>query len=223
MAVLNETRERIAFAAAGVPLAIGDGIEFLRVRALALAALAVVAGGLALVLTSAGEPQAAPQLEASAPASETTFTAATYVSEPGFSLSLPTGWDRAKTPRGSAFTAASGDGLAETTLWVERDRNLGFGAFVKQSMESLDEIGTGARISDQVRGRALESRIAELRAEVPLDGGLTAPYRVTLRAAGPFRYYLATSVQPGAPDRLLADAEVLANSFRPAVAIDGVR
>jgi len=43
------------------------------------------------------------------------------------------------------------------------------------------------------------------------------PYRVTLRAAGPYRYYLATSIGAGAPPRLTADAELLSTSFRPQV------
>jgi len=40
---------------------------------------------------------------------------------------------------------------------------------------------------------------------------------VTLRAAGPYRYYLATSIGAGAPPRLIADAELLSTSFRPQV------
>ena len=42
---------------------------------------------------------------------------------------------------------------------------------------------------------------------------------MTLRAAGPYRYYLATSIGAGAPPRLLADAELLGASFRPNVEV----
>ena len=75
-------------------------------------------------------------------------------------------------------------------------------------------------VSDCVEGSTLETSIAELKAEVPLEGGLAGPYRVTLRAAGPYRYYLATSIGAGAPPRLLADAELLSASFRPNVEVD---
>jgi hypothetical protein len=82
-------------------------------------------------------------------------------------------------------------------------------------MENLDEIGTHVRISDEVGGPTNAARITELRAEVPLDGGLDAAYHVILRASGPYRYYLATSLQPGSSPQLVADAELLGTSFRP--------
>ena len=139
----------------------------------------------------------------------------TYVAERGYSLSLPGGWERQDAPDGAAFAAVSADGYAETTLWVERQPGMSFDAFVEKSTASLDELATAVAVTDRVGGPTLESQIAELSADVTLDGGAVAPYRVTLRAAGPYRYYLATSVQPGGPANLLGDAELLSGSFRP--------
>lgn len=212
MAVIYEAQERISFAAEGVALAAADAFDVARDHATALlASIAAVAGVLALAVSGGGESSGSVTQASSSPATGTPA----YVSEEGFSLSLPEGWERAETPDGSNFSAISSDGLAESTLWVDRDADLGFTAFVEQSKANLDEIATGVRVADTVDGPTMESKIAELRAEVPLDGGLVAAYRVTLRAAGPYRYYLATSVQPGAPSERLADAEVLGASFRP--------
>ena len=40
-------------------------------------------------------------------------------------------------------------------------------------------------------------------------------YEVTLRVAGPYRYYLATSVQPGASPEAVSGSELLSGSFEP--------
>ena len=40
-------------------------------------------------------------------------------------------------------------------------------------------------------------------------------YEVTLRVAGPYRYYLATSVQPDASAKAAHGAELIAGSFTP--------
>lgn len=211
MTVLPEAQERISFAAEGVALATAEALEHARDHAkVALVSLAAVASVAALAFSTGGETSSS----AAEPASPAT-AAPSYVSESDFSLSLPEGWERTETPDGSSFSAVSPDGLAESTLWVDRNADLGFNAFVEQSKISLDEIAAGVRVTDTVDGPSMESKIAELRAEVPLDGGLAAAYRVTLRAAGPYRYYLATSVQPGAPPERLADAETLGASLRP--------
>jgi hypothetical protein len=41
-------------------------------------------------------------------------------------------------------------------------------------------------------------------------------FEVTLRAAGPFRYYLATTVQPDASAADVDAAELIHGSFQPA-------
>ncbi len=221
--MLYEAQDRIAYAFEGAVLAAEDLLDLIRERALiAAAALAAVIAvavrrpQLRRRRRPAGRGLRRPDRRAAA------ATSAALIDEQGFSLSLPAGWERAKAPDGASFAAASADGLAKTTLWAEKAPGLGFGAFVDQSMANLDEIGTNVRISDEVGGGALASRITELRAEVPLDGGLNAAYHVVLRASGPYRYYLATSIQPGASPQLVADAELLGTTFRPQVLAEQV-
>ena len=206
--MLHHAQDRIAFAVEGAALAAGEALDVVRERAAVLCAVAVAIAaltGLALTIgDGAGRP--APSAAAAEPAG---------VTERTFSLTLPAGWERVDAPEGAAFAGASPDGYAESTLWVERRPEVGFEAFVERSARDLDELATNITMTDRVGGRALESRIAELSADVVLDGGAVAPYRVTLRAAGPYRYYLATSVGPGAPPDLLGDAELISGSFVP--------
>lgn len=216
MTAFHHAQDRISFAAEGVALAAADAFDFARDRAtpLGLSVLAVVAAVI-VALSGGGDAGTSSQAATAAVPAATAPTDVSFVEERGFSLSLPSGWTEGAPPDGAAFAASSPDGLAETTLWVEQQGALGFDAFVAQSQASLDEIGDDVRLTDQVAGGSLESRIAELEATVPLDGGASAAYRVTLRAAGPYRYYLATSVQPGAPPQRLGDAELISGSFRP--------
>ena len=223
MTVLYEAQDRISYAFEGAVLAAEDAFDVVRERVAmvltgGLAILAAVAA--VLLLSGGGGGEGASGQTASGSATAISGDA-TLIDEPGFSISLPGGWSQVDPPKGASFAAGSADGLAKTTLWAERAPGLGFDRFVDQSMENLDEIGANVRISDQVDGPTLTSRITELRAEVPLDGGLNAAYHVVLRADGPFRYYLATSLQPGVTPQLLADAELLGTSFRPQATADG--
>ena len=45
---------------------------------------------------------------------------------------------------------------------------------------------------------------------------------MTLRAAGPYRLYFATAIQPGAAAKLRGDTELLHGSLRPEVELAGV-
>ena len=215
--MLYEAQDRIAYALEGARFAAEDLFDAIRERALiVLAGVVAIVAVLVIALTAgggdAGEGGRAAPSPTAAAAGEPRL-----IDEQGFSLSLPDGWNRVKPPEGASFAATSSDGLAKTTLWAERAPGLDFDAFVSQSMDNLDEIGTNVRISDQVDGPSNAARITELRAEVPLDGGLDAAYHVVLRAAGPYRFYLATSLQPGAAPKLVADAELLGTTFRPQV------
>lgn len=220
MSVLYEAQDRITYAFEGAVLAAEDAFDVVRDRAaIALTAvLGVLVAVAAVLLLSGGGDAASPR--AANGSVGTVSGEPALIDETGFSLSLPAGWKRVDPPKGASFAADSADGLAKTTLWAERAPGLGFDAFVAQSMDNLDEIGSNVRISDEVEGPTLTSRITELRAEVPLDGGLSAAYQVVLRADGPFRYYLATSLQPGSTPQLLADAELVGTSFRPQVVSD---
>ncbi|GIK77776.1 MAG: hypothetical protein BroJett022_14660 [Actinomycetes bacterium] len=217
--------DRISFAAEGVWLRAGDGFDALRSRpwgipAAAGAAVLLVAGAAALILGGEDEgagPGRAASLAQSEPPS--VINDPQLVEERGFSIALPDSWHRIEPPEGASFAAGSGDGLGEATLWVERNPDLGFDEFVDQSLAGLDGLGEDARVTDRVEGPTPETSIAVLEAEVPVDGGVAGPYRVTLRAAGPYRYYLATSIGAGAPPRLIAEAELLSASFRPQVKV----
>lgn len=219
--MIHETRERITFAAEGVALGAEELAEAIRDRALlAVGVLAVVGAAAVLLVSGFG---GSTESTASAPTPQVAATAgAKTISERGYSLTLPAGWTRSPTPGGALFAAASDDGRAQTTLWAQRKPDLSFDGFVADSLAGLAELGTGARISDRVEGPTLETSSAQLRAEVSLSGRAPGPYRVDLRAAGPYRYYLATSIAAGAPPRLLGDAELLGSSLRPAVELRGL-
>jgi hypothetical protein len=214
-ALINETRDRISFAVEGVALGAEELIEEARDRAMvvipALACMLVIA---LIVLSGLGSGSSRSDATTSPPPEPTTPT---LIKERGFSLSLPAGWTRTDAPDGAIFSATSADGIAQSTLWAERKPDLSFDSYVANSLHGLQTLGTGARVSDRLEGHTLETSSAELQAQVPLDGMAPGPYRVFLRAAGPYRYYFAISVAPGAPPRVLADAELLGTSMRPEV------
>ena len=208
--MISDLWDRISFAAEGVWLRTADAAAAIRHSRLGLAiagAVAVAVAVVAVVLVGGGESgseatTAAPvQLEPPSVISDPQL-----VEEKGFSIAVPDAWHRTKPPEGASFAAASDDGLGKATLWVDRDPKLDFDEFVDQSLAGLEGLGDNAEVTDRVDGPSPETSIA-----------VAGPYRVTLRAAGPYRYYLATAIGAGAPPRLVADAELLSTSFRPQV------
>lgn len=129
-----------------------------------------------------------------------------------YSLALPAGWERVAPPGGATFAAISADGDADATLWVDEDPKLDFPRFVDQSLEQLQGLAGSARIVGRVPAPTPEGTIVQLAADAP-EG--QPSYEVTLRASGPYRYYLATSVQPGSSVKTAHDAELIAGSFTP--------
>jgi hypothetical protein len=228
--VLSDVWDRFTFAIEGLALRIADLFDALRQRRLGLplaglATALVIGGVLFLVLGGDSNPdrnESKPSASLAPVEQPSAISDSQFVQERGFSIALPVNWHRTKPPQGASFAAKSNDGLGESTLWVDRDPNLDFEKFIDQSLAGLDQLGENATVTDRVEGPTLETSIAELQADVPLDGGVAGPYRVILRAAGPYRYYLATSIGAGAPPRLLADAELLGASFRPEVAVKGL-
>lgn len=221
--MIHDLWDRFIFAIEGLWLRIADGADAVRysrwglaAAGLTIALLAVVV--IAIVAGSGSSHEAAttasPIAEAEPPS---VINDPQFVEEKGFAIALPDSWRRIKPPEGASFAAASDDGLGVATLWVDRDPKLDFDEFVDQSLAGLEGLGDNARVTDRVEGPSPETSIAVLEADVPVDGGAAGPYRVTLRAAGPYRYYLATSIGAGAPPRLIADAELLSTSFRPQV------
>jgi hypothetical protein len=219
--VITELWDRISFAAEGAWLRFGDGFDALRSRrwGLPVAGLmaAVTVAVVVLVVLRGDGDETTPGPGSPLPQSEppSVISDPQLVEEQGFSIAVPDSWHRVKPPEGASFAAISDDGLGDATLWVDHDPKLDFDDFVDQSLAGLEGLGENAEVADRVEGPTPETSIAVLEAEVPVNGGVAGPYRVTLRAAGPYRYYLAISIGAGAPPRLLADAQLLSASFRP--------
>ena len=219
----DDTRVRMAYASEGFRLQAEELLDLARTRlALVFGVLAALLAGGFLVAQGAGGNDSDPLEDGSPTAVSAALAGPTLVQERGYSLSLPEAWVRSDAPDGAVFAAESADGSAQATLWVERNRNLDFDGFVNESLGGLSTLGDDAKVVDRVDGPTIEASSAELRADVPLDGRAPSPYKVTLRAAGPYRYYLATTIQPGASPEVLADAELLGSSLRPEVRLEGV-
>lgn len=181
-----------------------------RIASVAIAAVAVI-GGLFLIQSldddSPRGPVAVP--EGAGPAQ------ARFVREPTFSLALPPGWKRTDPPRGAAFAAAPVDGTGDVTLWIERDPELDFAEFEARSLAQLRELAGTAEVSERVSGPTPEQTVIRLRADAPEGSGASAPYEVTLRAAGPYRYYLGTSLDPDPSPPAIQGVQLIHDSFTP--------
>ena len=140
---------------------------------------------------------------------------ATFVTQPGYSLALPPGWEQTESEGGAAFTAAATDGTADATLWIERAPDLSFSEFEARSLEQLRSLTGSAEVIERIPAPTAAGTVVRLRADAPEDAGVSAPYDVTLRAAGPFRYYLATTVQPEASREAREGADLIHGSFVP--------
>lgn len=215
LAVLNPSSR--TWRAAGVPLA----------------AVAVV-GGLLLIQGGGSEPQptAFAAEPAAAAASDSSASGAVtggagngdgngrlaataeaqLVSGSAYSLALPPGWKQTQPLGGATFAAVAADGGADAQLWISEDASLDYPAFVRQSLQQLEVLAGSARIVARVPAPSAEATIVTLAADAPPD---TPSYEVTLRVSGPYRYYLATSVQPGASRAAVSGSELLSGSFTP--------
>ncbi|HSI81203.1 MAG TPA: hypothetical protein VK919_11205 [Solirubrobacterales bacterium] len=132
---------------------------------------------------------------------------------PGYALALPPGWRRDGDPSGgAALTVAADDGSADATLWVERAPDLDLASFEQRSLDQLRSLAGSAEVVERVSAPRPEGTIIRLAADAPPG---EPRLEVTLRAAGPFRYYLATTVQPDAPPAAADGAELIHGSFTP--------
>jgi hypothetical protein len=193
-----------------------------------LAAVAVV--GALLVIQGSGEQQAGPTPAASddAPADAVAgghakaaaggagasrhSNDARFVRESTFAVALPPGWQRTTPAAGATFAASAPNGEADATLWVERDPGLDFPSFEARSMDQLRQLAGSAHIVDRVAAPTADASVVTLAADAPPN----APrYEVTLRASGPYRYYLATTVQPDASAVAADGADLIHGSFQP--------
>jgi len=129
-----------------------------------------------------------------------------------YSFALPAGWERIDPPSGATYAAQAKDGGADATLWITEDPKLDFPTFVSQSLSQLEALAGSAQIVDRVPAPTAEDTIVRLAADAPAG---QPSYEATLRVAGPYRYYLATSVQPDASNKATDGADLIAGSFTP--------
>lgn len=193
-----------------------------------LAALAVVAG---VSLLTGGSDEPAPSTpSAGAPVETGTTTAsapadgarqrrgaakrakATLVRTPSFTLALPAGWKRTKPSGDAAFAARAPGGAADATLWVEHDPKLSFADFEARSVAQVEALTGETPEVERNPGPTPERSWFTLTAPAP-EGAPS--YSVVGRLSGPYRYYLATTVQPGAASEVAAGAELIRESFVP--------
>jgi hypothetical protein len=181
-----------------------------------LAAIAVIAG-LLLIQDRSGEPAPAPSAEsAAAGADGPAPNQASFVNQPGFSLALPPSWKRVEPEGGAAFAARAVDGTADATLWIDRNPGLSFLEFEAGTAERLRSLSGGeVKIVERIKAPTADGTVVRLRADAPSKSAVSAPYDVTLRATGPYRYYLATTVLPGASHQASEGADLIHGSFVP--------
>jgi hypothetical protein len=177
-------------------------------------AAAVVIGAMAL-LQGSGAParHSASSTAPAAPEPPFKSPAGPYVvNESIFALALPPGWHRTRAKNNATFAAAPNEGGANATLWILLDPKLDLAAFESRSLAHLEALAGSAQVVDRVTAPTAEGTVVTLAT----DSRPGEPaYEVTLRAAGPYRYYLATTVEPNAPREAVEGADLIHDSFVP--------
>jgi len=131
-----------------------------------------------------------------------------------YSLALPAGWERTNPEGGSTFTATAADGTADATLWIQNDPSLDFPKFEARSLAQLTQLAGPAHVVSRQAAPTPEGTVVHLATDNPAG---EPSYDVVLRVAGPYRYYLSTTVQPDAPSEAVEGAELIRNSFSPTI------
>jgi hypothetical protein len=132
-----------------------------------------------------------------------------------YTLALPHGWTQTPPGNGATFQASADGGGGTATLWVTRDPNLSFPQFESQSLAELRQAAGSAEVTGRTPAPTADATIVTL-APHPKPGAPT--YDVTLRVDGPYRYYLATTVEANAPRDAADGAELIHSSFVPVAA-----
>ena len=89
---------------------------------------------------------------------------------------------------------------------------LDFPTFEAGSLAQLRTLAGSAHVATRVAAPTPEATIVRLAADAP--AGKPA-YAVTLRVSGPYRYYLATTLEPNASPAAAKGVELLSNSLTP--------
>jgi hypothetical protein len=186
-----------------------------------LAALAVLALLTVLVGDDGDADGGPPAPAATAPGSDAAPGSGTPVRERGYTAMIPPGWSRSTPPEDASFAAEAEDGSADATLWVSRDPSLSLGEFEATSLAQLRAAAGSARVLERTGGPSEDSTVVRLRADAPAGEGESIAYEVTLRASGPLRYYLATSVEHDASPQARLGAARLHETFSPEPTADG--
>jgi hypothetical protein len=197
-----------------------------RLASVPIAAVAVIGGLMALQRSdgsgaqSPSQPVAAAEAAARAPqpgdrAGKGAAKQAQLVRGSSFSVALPQGWERVPPQGGATFAAVSAAGDADATLWIERDPGLDFARFEARSLDQLRALAGSARVVERVAAPTAAATVVRLAAVAPPD---QPEFEVTLRASGPYRYYLATTVQPDASRAAIEGSELIHGSFTPEAA-----
>ena len=138
-------------------------------------------------------------------------TDAQLVAESTFSLALPAGWERVTPAAGATFAAVSSDSTADATLWIQNDPKLDMTTFEANSLQQLEVLAGSAQVIDRELGPTPEQSSITLAPKGAPEG---APaYEVILRSTGDNWYYLATTLQPGAPADAVAGVDLIQGSF----------
>jgi hypothetical protein len=132
-----------------------------------------------------------------------------------YTLALPDGWTQTEPQNGATFEASADGGGATATLWVQRDPGLSFPRFESQSLAQLRQAAGSAEVTNRTPAPTAAGTIVTL---APHAKAGAPSYDVTLRVAGPYRYYLATTVEPNAPRDAADGAELIHSSFIPVAA-----
>jgi len=190
------------FAVIAILLAVRGGGEDPSPSAVPAAAVAA-----APAADSGNSKQGKADKQTAKPAKDTKF-----VSESSFSLALPAGWQRVDPPAGATFSAVEAGGAADATLWIKEDPKLDFPTFVSQSLAQLKTLAGSAQVVERIPAPTAEGTVVRLAADAPAG---QPTYEVTLRVAGPYRYYLATTVQPDASTDVVDGVDLITGSFTP--------
>jgi hypothetical protein len=165
--------------------------------------------------TPAPPPSGGPPPDKQATRDRSSSKGGQLVKGSSYTLALPHGWTQTEPRNGATFEAAADGGGASATLWVTRDPGLSFPRFESQSLAQLRRAAGSAEVTNRTPAPTAAGTIVTL-APHPKPG---APaYEVTLRVAGPYRYYLATTVEPNASRDAADGAELIHSSFVPVAA-----
>lgn len=140
---------------------------------------------------------------------------AEFIEAPEYSIALPPGWGRAEAPNGATLAAVAADQGADAVLWISRDPSLELDAFQERTLKQLSKLAPNARIVERIVAPSQDGTTVRMRADGTDDTGSVTTYEVTLRAVGPLRYYLATTLYEGAGRQSVDGIELLHGSFLP--------